>query len=269
MSGRLVGWVLDHATVKGPQMLVLIDLAERAQDAKPEAWSSVQTIAVRTNLSERSVTTALQELEKAAWIQRVGVTAQGARRWRLALPDVPKKQTRAQKRASGHVSHPPEGAAPGAIEGGTPLKELHHPPEGAAPKPEREPDGNQKESPTYLDDQAAASEPTAGRQALPEHLEQLRSRGVSSPARFIDLDPLVVQRILSDYDDDPDAGPGALDHRLKEARAGRGYKRPAGPPDPFDGLSPEARARLERVQARMHRAQLGPTPPPTPLLLAS
>lgn len=69
MSIQAVNWVLEHSTSKGAQRLVMISLANHA-DERGEAWPSVQRIADESNSSVAYVKRALADLETAGHITK-------------------------------------------------------------------------------------------------------------------------------------------------------------------------------------------------------
>lgn len=62
MSFKAVDWVLDHSQAEGSARLVLIVLAENADQDDGSCWPSVNTIARRARISTRSVQYALRQL---------------------------------------------------------------------------------------------------------------------------------------------------------------------------------------------------------------
>lgn len=62
MSIRIMTWVWDHSRSAGPERLVLLALADNAND-EGECWPSIATIAAKTLISERSVQRHLRSLE--------------------------------------------------------------------------------------------------------------------------------------------------------------------------------------------------------------
>lgn len=64
-----MAWVWEHGPEKSTEKLVLLALADNANDAG-ECWPSISTIARKCSLSERSVIRAIGSLEKASYIMR-------------------------------------------------------------------------------------------------------------------------------------------------------------------------------------------------------
>lgn len=70
MSVQAIAWVLDGHPSKGAQRLVMIALANHAND-EGECWPKVATIAREANLNEQHTRRCLADLEAAGWITRV------------------------------------------------------------------------------------------------------------------------------------------------------------------------------------------------------
>jgi hypothetical protein len=73
MSIHAVSWVLRHSDAEKLDRLVLIVLADYAQDDGADAWPSVESIAAKARCSERAVQYALRRLEGDGRIARTGV----------------------------------------------------------------------------------------------------------------------------------------------------------------------------------------------------
>lgn len=72
MSVHVVSWVLKHSEAKLGQRLVLLALADRAEDDGTNAWPAVSSLARDTRLSERQVQYCLRALEQAGAIKCTG-----------------------------------------------------------------------------------------------------------------------------------------------------------------------------------------------------
>jgi len=73
MSVRVSAWVWQHSPVEHRgDLLVLLVLADHAQDDGDGAYPSVETIARKSRLAERSARVALRNLEAAGAIERTG-----------------------------------------------------------------------------------------------------------------------------------------------------------------------------------------------------
>lgn len=69
MSIRLMNDVWDHAPFRGAELLVLLSLADQAND-KGECWPSVQTIAKRARCSDRWVRDVFVALIEQGWLEK-------------------------------------------------------------------------------------------------------------------------------------------------------------------------------------------------------
>lgn len=68
VSVRVSAWVWDRSTVSGNSLLVLLAIADHANDAGGGAWPSVRTLAAKVRIDERSVRRILRRLETAGMI---------------------------------------------------------------------------------------------------------------------------------------------------------------------------------------------------------
>ncbi len=74
MSVHVMSWVLKHSPEDvGGRRLVLLVLADKADDDGTKAYPSVETIAREARMSERGVRYALRALEESGAVQRLGV----------------------------------------------------------------------------------------------------------------------------------------------------------------------------------------------------
>ena len=64
MSVKISSWVWEHSEAKGNELLILLALADQADDAGV-CWPSVASLAAKTRLSERTIQTYLRALEDA------------------------------------------------------------------------------------------------------------------------------------------------------------------------------------------------------------
>ncbi|WP_334459079.1 helix-turn-helix domain-containing protein [Micromonospora sp. CPCC 205554] len=62
MSVRVMSWVWDHSPVGGTQRLVLLAIADCADDTGENAWPSVATLARKVRLDERTVQRVIRRL---------------------------------------------------------------------------------------------------------------------------------------------------------------------------------------------------------------
>ncbi len=59
-----MAWVWEHAPAAGNELLVLLAIADRANDEGADAWPSQETLCTKTRLSRRTVQRAIYELEQ-------------------------------------------------------------------------------------------------------------------------------------------------------------------------------------------------------------
>lgn len=62
MSIKVMTWVWDHAPVAGTELLLMLAIADQADDHGRNAWPSVQTLAQRTRLDQRTVQRVVKRL---------------------------------------------------------------------------------------------------------------------------------------------------------------------------------------------------------------
>jgi hypothetical protein len=63
MSVRVMTWVFDNSVSEGTDRLVLLAIADRANDDGTDAWPSLGWIAKKANVSERTVRRSIRNLE--------------------------------------------------------------------------------------------------------------------------------------------------------------------------------------------------------------
>lgn len=85
MSGRLVGWAFAQSELTPTQKLVLVALADNAQD-DGKAWPAKKTILKKTGLGRSSVYRALEDLEDKALL-RSGVDERKVECFWLVVPE--------------------------------------------------------------------------------------------------------------------------------------------------------------------------------------
>jgi hypothetical protein len=158
MSLRLLTAVWDHAPVSQSTLLVLLALADRANDAGT-CWPSVAEMAQRARVSERQVQRALGELERAAWLQRE------ARPGRMTL-----------YRITPHVT-PDTGVTPDTQV--TPDVEVADPRHGSHPTPDTQ--VANPRHPGHPNHQEPPSEPSENRQSARERAPATRGTRVPDP----------------------------------------------------------------------------------------
>ncbi len=72
MSVEAMSWVLNHCTAKGTEKLVMIGIANHADNRGRNAWPSVATLARYANVSPRSVQYAIERLVAAGELKVQG-----------------------------------------------------------------------------------------------------------------------------------------------------------------------------------------------------
>lgn len=90
MSVRVTSWIWEHSPVEHRgDLLVLLVLADHAQDDGAGAYPSVGTIARKARLSERGARLALRNLEAGEAIQRIGRGPTGTFVYRVSMGGQP------------------------------------------------------------------------------------------------------------------------------------------------------------------------------------
>jgi hypothetical protein len=87
MSVHVMSWVLKQSPAEKIDRLVLIVLADKANDEGDGAWPSTQTIADEARCSIRSAQYALNSLADAGAIEQTGVSEYGTKIWRVLMTD--------------------------------------------------------------------------------------------------------------------------------------------------------------------------------------
>jgi hypothetical protein len=95
MSIRCISWVLDHSDAQHAERLVLLALADRADD-DGRAWPSVRDLATRARLSRRAVQVALRRLKLAQSIEPAGLSRAGTTVYRIITTGGAKSAPRAK-----------------------------------------------------------------------------------------------------------------------------------------------------------------------------
>lgn len=110
MSVRAQNWVWEHSPAAGTELLMLLALADAADDYGRNAFPSVATLARKTRMTRRSVQRLLARLVEAGHIE---VRKAGGRRsntYTLVLDPPPERtMSTATERGSEAVSQPPHG----------------------------------------------------------------------------------------------------------------------------------------------------------------
>lgn len=86
MSVRVISWVWEHSNTEPTERLVLLAIADCANDAGAEAYPSLATLAKKTGLSIRSVQRALRRLvECGELIVNANAGPHGCNRYRVTM----------------------------------------------------------------------------------------------------------------------------------------------------------------------------------------
>ncbi len=111
MSFKCVAWVLDNSDSTLGARLVLISLAEFAQDDGSETYPSVETLMKRSRLSRRGVQDALRRLESDGSLARDGLGSKGQTKWRVLMGGADSARGGADNDTGGAQISTPRGAA--------------------------------------------------------------------------------------------------------------------------------------------------------------
>lgn len=65
MSVRVISWVWDNSQAEGSELLVLLAIADSADDDGTNAWPAISTVAKRARISERSAQRAIKRLAES------------------------------------------------------------------------------------------------------------------------------------------------------------------------------------------------------------
>jgi hypothetical protein len=83
MSIRVMTAVWDHADVAGGDLLVLLAMADWADDEGYGVFARQETLAAKARMKKRNLRYCLSELESAGYISRTGKRPSGAIEWRV------------------------------------------------------------------------------------------------------------------------------------------------------------------------------------------
>ena len=112
MSVRVITWVWDHSMSEGTDRLVLLALADSADD-NGSCWPSVLTLARKTRVSERTVRRSIRTLEALGELHTVLGSGTTSNRYRIMLD--PRVQV---VRSDPGQSDPPVNLTPGQSDRG-------------------------------------------------------------------------------------------------------------------------------------------------------
>ena len=85
MSVKCMAWVLEHSESRLSDRLVLLSLAEYAHDDGTMAFPSVETLAHKARVNERTCRRSLRSLEDAGEIETMGTTRYGTVIYRVLM----------------------------------------------------------------------------------------------------------------------------------------------------------------------------------------
>lgn len=105
MSVRVMAWVFEHSKARAVDRLVLLAIADAANDYGAEAWPSLTTIANKAGVDRRTVTRSISSLIEMGELEKIrkgGMTGRGgvSNSYRVVCP-TPVKQ--GQSAPSGSV----------------------------------------------------------------------------------------------------------------------------------------------------------------------
>lgn len=110
MSIKVMTWVWDHSPAAGTDLLMLLAIADQANDDGRDAWPSIKTLAQRTRLDQRTVRRVLKRLVDAGHL----VIKPGGGR-RSNNYEIPMTCVNAELSTPLANGHPGQNATPGAL----------------------------------------------------------------------------------------------------------------------------------------------------------
>jgi hypothetical protein len=88
VSIRVMNWVWEHSTAKGTERLLLLAIADSADDTGRNAFPSVETLAHKIVMSPRTVQRLVARLESAGFIEvRRNLGGRDSNRYRVIMPE--------------------------------------------------------------------------------------------------------------------------------------------------------------------------------------
>ena len=98
MSVAVSSWVWKHSKTNGNDRLLLLAIADVADDDGDNAWPSIATLADKATVSERTVQRRIQKLEELGCLTvHRGAGRHGTHRYRVRMDDGAKKPPKAAK----------------------------------------------------------------------------------------------------------------------------------------------------------------------------
>lgn len=105
MSVYAMSWVFKNSEARLGARLVLIGLADYAQDDGSRAYPSIEKLAEKARLSPRQTQRALRDLESAGAIKLMGTSQRGTKVWQVVMTEAAAK-LRGGDKLSGVTSTP-------------------------------------------------------------------------------------------------------------------------------------------------------------------
>ncbi|GLZ28066.1 hypothetical protein Lesp02_02560 [Lentzea sp. NBRC 105346] len=136
MSIKVMTWVWDHAHVSGTELLLMLAIADQANDRGTDAWPSIHDLARRTRLNERTVQRVIQRLQAGSHIT---VEAGGGRlrnRYTIIMSSTTNDPAPpVDNRAAPPAEHHPRQNATGGTDAASGVTQLRRPSPGTAVSP--------------------------------------------------------------------------------------------------------------------------------------
>ena len=86
MSIRTMNWVWEHSPAAGNELLLLLAIADNADDSGGNAWPSIGTLAAKTRLSDRTVQRLVSSLVRLGLLQvTMGAGRHGTNLYRVVI----------------------------------------------------------------------------------------------------------------------------------------------------------------------------------------
>lgn len=112
MSVKVMTWVWEHSPAAGNDRLILLAIADCANDQGRDAWPSLGTLAHKTRLHRRTVERRIESMESSGWLAvDRGAGPGGTHRYRVVMDD---GGTPVGGRQPARGGNPPDAAQPAA-----------------------------------------------------------------------------------------------------------------------------------------------------------
>ncbi|MGH3433096.1 MAG: helix-turn-helix domain-containing protein [Thermocrispum sp.] len=131
MSIKVMNWVWEHSQAAGTELLMLLAIADHADDDGRNAWPSRARLAAKTRLDERTVRRVIKRLEKAGLLRIVrGHGRTNSNRYTVVTDAATESEKGAERpEAERHAGNSPCGAVPSEKGAFDPEKGVTAPPE--------------------------------------------------------------------------------------------------------------------------------------------